>query len=69
LFVGEGSAQLDETRGVDRRLSAIRAAASADFPLDDAGVSALLAHLADHVLKIHHLEQAAVQRLQRAMGG
>lgn len=67
LFVNDGDAKLDTIRQIDERLAGLYAQASADFPLDDAGVKALFENLAAHVFRIHDLEREAVASLQAAM--
>lgn len=66
LFYEQGMSSLAERLRIKTRLADIRAAA-ADFPLDESGVAALYADLADHVTRIHDLEYAAILALQAVM--
>jgi hypothetical protein len=50
-------------RGIDTRLDEIKAAVADDFPMNDANVVAMRENLRDHVLKIHDIEQEAVEAL------
>lgn len=67
LFLDQGSAALDEVRQVDERLERLKAAVSADFPLSESEVLTMRQTLADHVLRLHDMEQAAVMALREAM--
>lgn len=67
LLREQGAAALAEVRTIDGRLKEIKEAVSADFPLDEAQTVAFRQRLADHVLRIHDIEQEAVATLQEAM--
>jgi hypothetical protein len=67
LLREQGAAALEEVRVIDRRLGEIKEEISADFPLDEAQTVAFRQRLADHVLRIHDIEQEAVLALQVAM--
>ena len=66
-FLAEGNAALERRQAIAARLAAIRAAIDSDFPLDQAGVDALLAGIADRVMALHDLEAKAVATLQAAL--
>jgi hypothetical protein len=68
LFVERGADALAERRAIRESLTAIKAAMSADFPLDDAGVTALRADIRERVLRVHDAEASAVSALREAMG-
>lgn len=67
LFAEQGGEAVDEMRGIDTRLDEIKAAVADDFPMNDANVVAMRENLRDHVLKIHDIEQEAVEALQAAV--
>lgn len=67
LFYETGDRNRQERLAIKDRLRELQAAASADFPLTDAEISDLHAHLADLVLRLRHLESDAMQTLQAAM--
>lgn len=67
LFLGQGNEAVEAMQGIDGRLAEIRDAVSADFPLDAAGVQALRENIAEHVMGIHDIEEAAVTQLREAM--
>lgn len=63
----KGMAALDDVRTVDCRLRDIKEEVSANFPLDQAETVAFRQSLAEHVLRIHDLEKAAILSLQGVM--
>jgi hypothetical protein len=67
LFIEQGSDSLDAIREINTRLQALQKDAAANFPLDDAQVTAFRERLSDRVLKIRDLEWDAVKCLQSAM--
>jgi hypothetical protein len=54
-------------RAIDGRLREIQSAVAADFPLDEAGVRALRQRIAEQVMGICEIEEAAVASLREAM--
>ena len=62
-----GGTARSEIQQINERLVVMREEAIADFPLDEAGVVALQEHIAEHVLCIHDIEEAAVTELRAAM--
>jgi hypothetical protein len=66
-FLERGNAALDELRAIDTRLAAIQTAIDENFPLTDAEVGDLRAHLADQILHIRDLEQTGIDLLKTAM--
>lgn len=67
LFIDKGSAALDEVLQIDRDFEDLRTKATKAFPLDDAGVAALLGQMSEQVLRIHNAESQAIEALQEAM--
>jgi hypothetical protein len=67
LFLQLGNESLAERQQIHSRMNAIKEEATADFPLNEQQVTDLLGNIADHVLKIHDIEQTAVAALQHAM--
>ena len=67
LFVEAGDTRLDDIRAIDARLRAIRDTVADVFPLNDADLATFRESLADHVLRLHEAERAAVHALQAAM--
>jgi hypothetical protein len=67
LFLQLGNESLAERQQIHARMNAIKEEATADFPLNEQQVTDLLGNIADHVLKIHDIEQTAVASLQQAM--
>lgn len=62
VFIEQGGAALGEMRGIDERLSGIRAGMEV-FPLAPAGITTWREGLADHLLVIHDAEAKAVEAL------
>jgi hypothetical protein len=60
LFLAQGNEALEEMRRIDTRLTAIRASAGEDFPLDEREVAELCARLSAQVAAIGELERKAV---------
>lgn len=67
LFVEQGGATLTERQQINKRLQAIRATMTTDFPLNDSEVVALREQLSIQVLQIRDLEQAAIYQLRAMM--
>jgi hypothetical protein len=67
LFLDQGNATYDERQKIEARLKAIRKSMDADFPLDEAGVTAMRESMAAHLLALHDLEKDAVFSLQSVM--
>lgn len=67
LFLQQGCEALVEAQTLKDRLEEVKAAAIADFPLNDAEVVAFRENLRDYVLKVHDVEREAVLALQAAM--
>jgi hypothetical protein len=63
LFAEQGGEAIDEMKDIDTRLEEIKAAVADNFPMNDANVVAMRENLRDHVLKIHDIEQEAVEAL------
>lgn len=66
-FLNKGNAGLDEMRQIDSRLSELRQAMAADFPLGEAEVQQLCITVRDQVLQIHDLERQAISELAQVM--
>jgi hypothetical protein len=66
-FIEQGSAALPEIMDINVRLQAMQKAAVKDFPLNEAEAATLCETWAAQVLKIHDLEQEAVECLQSVM--
>ncbi len=67
-FLNEGNSAESQLRTSHDRLAEIRASMATDFPLDDAGVSAVCQRIADQLMVIHDIEQAAIANLREIMG-
>lgn len=67
LFLQQGNASLAERQQLHARMETLKAEATTSFPLNETEVSQLLAAVAEQVLRIHDLEQTAVDLLQDAM--
>jgi hypothetical protein len=67
VFVQEGDAGLDTIRGINARLSEIRALVAGDFPMSAAETAAWREQMRAHVLHILDIEREAVSALQGAM--
>lgn len=67
LFLNRGNDALEEMVGIDARLNEIKAAVTADFPLNRAEVDALRERIAGRVMAIHDVESEAVAALREAM--
>lgn len=67
LFVTQGSAAQDELRTIHERQNALLAEMETDFPLDDAGVTAMRENIAERVMAVHDIEETAVGMLREAM--
>ncbi len=67
LFVEHGTEADDEVRKINERLTAIQHAVTTEFPMDDDEVTAFREGLAEQVLKIREIEEAAVACMQSAM--
>ena len=66
-FLERGNAALDEIRQIDEQLAALKLATIDTFPLDAAGVTALLAGAREQVLAIQASEATGVAALRDAM--
>lgn len=67
LFNSQGNAALPQIQQIDDRLNTIKVEMETDFPLDEADVVALRESIANHVMKIHDIEETAVTALRDAM--
>ena len=67
LFREQGQAALPEMRENNDRLEAIAGEMERLFPLDEAGVNALCAGLAEQLMALHDTEAQAVKALQEGM--
>lgn len=67
LFLNRGNDAREEMVQIDARLEELRAAATADFPLDPAGVAAMRERIAERVMAVHDVESEAVSALREAM--
>jgi hypothetical protein len=67
LFLQQGNKSLPERQQIRARLTEIKEQVTTDFPLNEQEVSELLSHMAEHILRIHDLEETAVASLQLAM--
>jgi hypothetical protein len=67
LFIQRGGAALDEIAQIDSRLKDIKASVNKKFPLANEQAAALRERLSRHVLKVHDIEQQAIELLQAAM--
>ena len=67
LFLEQGGQAAADIQHINERLDEIRAEVAADFPLTEAEVVTLREALRDQVLRIHDLEQEAINGLQGAM--
>ena len=63
----KGDEAVAEIRAIQERLEALKAAAAATFPLNEAETMTLFQRLREHVLHIHNVEHEAVTALQAAM--
>lgn len=67
LFTEQGGASLAERQAINVRLQTIRATMNSDFPLDAAAVVALCTELAEQILYLRKVEQAAITQLRALM--
>ena len=67
LFNSQGNSALPQIKQIDDRLNTIKVEMETNFPLDEAGVVALRESIADHVMKLHNVEETAVTALRDAM--
>ena len=67
LFLEKGGQALAAIRQINTRLNEIKNEVASDFSLNEAEIVAMRENLQAHVLKIHDLEQEAIQMLQEAM--
>ncbi len=67
MFVTQGNAALAELQQIHERQEALLAEMESDFPLDDAGVTAMRENIAEHVMAVHDIEATAVGMLREAM--
>lgn len=67
LFLDQGSAAIPDMHAINTRLREIKAQVAADYPLDEAGVSAHRTRIADQLLRLHDMEREAITALQSAM--
>lgn len=67
VFREQGNAGLPEIIKINTRLAEIKAEVTSDFPLDESGVTALCAEIAEGVMAIHDVEREAVEMMQAAM--
>ena len=66
LFEQQPEGALAAMHGINARLDALLQQASADFPLDGAGVRGLLADLRAAILRVHEVEKEAIRALAGA---
>ncbi len=67
LFLDQGNAAQSAIQQINTRLEEIKDEVTSDFPLTESQVAAMRESLRTHVLKIHDIEQEAVNMLQEAM--
>ncbi|NHZ72735.1 MAG: hypothetical protein GWP17_06600 [Aquificales bacterium] len=67
LFLNQGNGGMAEMGAIDGRLVELKTAVSTNFPLDEAGMTALKENIAAHVVQVYDIEQEAVAALQAAM--
>ena len=67
LFIAQGGAALSTIEQINERLIAHRDEIIEDFPLDEDGIVALRENIAEHLLRIHDIEEATVITLREAM--
>jgi len=68
VFVEQGGDGLSEIRAINMRFAALQAEAAANFPLDEAQLTAFRERLSEQVLKIRDVETQAFNCLQAVMG-
>ena len=67
LFLTQGNAALDEIRSINAQQDKLKQRMSEDFPLDEAEIEALKANIAEKVMVVHDIEEAAITALRDAM--
>ena len=68
LFLEQGSKALHEIGQINTRLDEIKTQMKTDFPLDESGTAKLCENVREHILRVHDIEQEAVNGLRDAMG-
>jgi hypothetical protein len=68
LFTEGGMATVKERRRIAERLTALKAEASADFPMSESEVRALREELRERILDVHEAEKEAASALRSAVG-
>ncbi|MBK8935965.1 MAG: DUF4872 domain-containing protein [Chloroflexi bacterium] len=67
VFLTQGGAGLEEIRGINGRLAAIKQTAAEDFPLSAAETAVLRETIRDRVLTIHDMEKEALTAVRDAL--
>lgn len=66
-FIQQGNAALGEIQEIDAQLAQLRRSMRHDFPLTEAEVVAVREQIAQQVLRIHDLEEAAILAIKEVM--
>ena len=67
VFLTQGGAGLEEIRGINGRLAAIKQTAAKDFPLSAVETAVLRETIRDRVLTIHDMEKEAITAVRDAL--
>jgi hypothetical protein len=67
LFIEQGGEATHQLRQIDSQLDHLRTAMETEFPLDEAGATAMRQEIAEQVLALHDVEREAVTALKAMM--